>query len=471
MSLHAQAVAFWVQAAFLAYFVAINLHYLVLNLIASVTARRLYLAARLAPPVAAAGELHPPISVLVPAYNEAATIVASVQSILQLRYSDFEVIVIDDGSRDATRDRLIETFDLREVPATRAPQLPTAPVRAVYRSPRHPNLVLVEKENGGKADALNAGINQARMPLFCAVDADSVLQHDSLARIARPFLDDSRTIAVGGDVRLANGCRVSGGFLESVGMPGKLLPRIQIVEYLRAFLFARLGWSPLNALLIVSGAFGLFRTAVVVGAGGYRTSTIGEDMDLVVRLHRYCRKLRRPYRIAFVPDPVCWTEAPEDLRTLRQQRRRWQQGLLESLWTNRRLLLHPRGGTAGWLAFPAAVLFEGLGPVLEIAGYLGLVACWLAGAISGTTFAAFLFAAVGLGLFLSIGALLLEEVAFHRFPRPRDLGSLVSAAILENIGYRQLTTLWQLEGLLRWLRGRPHEWGDMKRSASWKDRP
>lgn len=469
MSLDPTALTFWIQAAFLAYFLAINLHYLALNLIASVTARRLYLAARFSPPVAVAGELHPPVSVLVPAYNEEETIVASVQSILQLRYPDFEVIVIDDGSRDATRDRLIETFDLRQAPATRDPQLPTAPIRAVYRSPRHPNLVLVEKENGGKADALNAGINQARMPLFCAVDADSVLQHDSLARITRPFLDDPRTIAVGGDVRLANGCRVSGGFLESVGLPAKLLPRIQIVEYLRAFLFARLGWSPMNALLIVSGAFGLFRTAVVVEAGGYRTSTIGEDMDLVVRLHRHCRQLRRPYRITFVPDPVCWTEAPEDLRTLRHQRRRWQQGLMESLWTNRRLLFHPRGGAAGWLAFPAALLFEGLGPLLEIAGYLGLVVCWLAGAISGTMFAAFFFAAVGLGLLLSVGALLLEEVAFHRFPRPRDLGSLLAAAVLENIGYRQLTTLWQLEGLGRWLLGRPREWGDMKRRADWKD--
>jgi cellulose synthase/poly-beta-1,6-N-acetylglucosamine synthase-like glycosyltransferase len=471
MSLSDPAVAFWLQAGFLAYFVAINLHYLVLNLIASVTVRRLHLAARLAPPAAVAGELYPPISVLVPAHNEEATIVASVQSILQLRYSDFEVIVIDDGSRDSTRDQLIETFDLRQVSATRDPRLPTAPVRAVYRSPRHPNLVLVEKERGGKSDALNAGINHARMPLFCAIDADSVLQHDSLARIARPFLDDSRTIAVGGSVRLANGCRVSGGYLESVGIPAKLLPRIQIVEYLRAFLFARLGWSPLNALLIVSGAFGLFRTAVVVGVGGYRKSTIGEDMDLVVRLHRHCRKLRRPYRIAFVPDPVCWTEAPETLRTLRHQRRRWQQGLLESLWSNRRLLLHPRGGTAGWLAFPSAVLFEAVGPVLEIAGYLALVACWLAGAVSGTSFVAYLVAAIGLGLFLSVSALLLEEVAFHRFSRPRDLGSLVAAAVLENMGYRQLTTLWQLEGLARWLLSRPHKWGDMNRSASWKQRP
>jgi cellulose synthase/poly-beta-1,6-N-acetylglucosamine synthase-like glycosyltransferase len=467
MNLISPEVMTWIQAAFLGFFLAINGYYLTLNLIAAVVARRLQLAHAMAPP-APTGELAPPISVLVPAYNEAETIVASVQSLLQQRYAEFEIVAINDGSSDATRDRLIAAFSMREVPVAPRAQLPSAPIRAVYRSPLHANLVLVDKENGGKADALNAGINVARTPLFCAVDADSILQHDSLRRIARPFFLDRRTIVVGGSVRLANGCRVSGGYLEAIGTPRNRLARMQVVEYLRAFLFGRLGWNPMNAVLIVSGAFGLFRRAEVVAAGGYRKATIGEDMELILRLHRLARDERRPYRIVFVPDPFCWTEAPEDLKTLRTQRRRWQQGLMESLWANRRLLLHPRGGAAGWLAFPAMLVFEALGPVVEVAGYALMTAGWLAGAMPGHVFFAFMIAAIGLGMAVSASALLLEQLTFRQYPRTADLWALVRAVMLESLGFRQLTTLWRLEGLLRWLRGRPGQWGEMKRTAKWQ---
>ena len=456
------------QWLFLGYFAALNGTYLLLNLIALLAIRRdspARLAARL--PQYASG-LEPPISVLAPAYNEAATIASSVRSVLQLDYPAFEVIVINDGSKDATLQVLKAEFGLVEFPEAYRIALPVAPVHAIYRSPTHPNLRVVDKVNGGKADALNAGINASRHPLFCAVDADSILETGSLRRVVRPFLEDANVIASGGTVRIANGCRVSGGFLEQVGMPHSWLARVQIVEYLRAFLFGRMGWSPLNALLIVSGAFGVFRRSAVVEAGGYRIATIGEDMELVVRLHLHHRAARRAYRIVFLPDPVCWTEAPETLRVLKSQRKRWQRGLLESLWANRALLLHRRGGAVGWLAFPAMLLFEALGPIVEIVGLALLLAGATLGFISWSVCLTFLVLAVGLGLMLSASALLLEELSFHIYPRLSQLFQLCAAMLVENFGYRQLTLCWRILGMLEWLAGRPGKWGNMQRTASWE---
>jgi len=263
---------------------------------------------------------------------------------------------------------------------------------------------------------------------------------------------------------------VSGGFLVKVGLPGNLLALFQIVEYIRAFFFGRLGWSPLNAMLIISGAFGLFHKPTVLKVGGYRTETIGEDMELVVRLHRLLRESKTPYRITFVPDPICWTEAPEDLRTLRNQRIRWQRGLCESLSLNRELLLHPTGGMVGWIAFPFAMFFECLSPVMIAIGYFTIVVCFGLGLISGAAVAAFLLADVGLGMVVSVSALLLEEMSFHIYPKPVHTLYLFAVALAENVGYRQLNSMWRLIGLVRWLSGKKASWGDMTRVASWQSR-
>src|SRR5262245_46626816 len=290
----------------LMYFVAINLGYLSLNLISIASIRR-YLEARALDelPRAQSG-FEPPVSVLVPGYNEEATIADSVRSMLQLNYPEYEVIVVNDGSRDGTLEALKREFALVPFPEAYRRRVESKPVRGIYRSTIFPNLRVIDKENGGKADALNAGINAARYPLFCGVDADSVLERESLRRVAQPYSEDPTTIAAGGTVRIANGCDVSGGFLVGVGLPRNALALFQIIEYLRAFLFGRMGWSPMNAVLIISGAFGLFRKETVVAAGGYRTDTVGEDMELVVRLHRLHRVRAKPYRITFVPDPICW---------------------------------------------------------------------------------------------------------------------------------------------------------------------
>ena len=468
--MNAAEVVLVLQWIFLLYFLGLNGGYLTLNLISVISLWRTLQGRSLDSLPQAYSGAEPPVSILVPAYNEEATIVASVRSLLQLHYPEYEVLVINDGSRDHTLAVLASEFGLQPFPEAFRVRLPSAPIRAVYRSTRHPNLRLIDKDNGGKADALNAGINGAQYPLFCSVDADSILQRDSLTRVAQPFLEDPHIVAAGGTIRIANGCRVEGGFLTRTALPASWLARVQIVEYLRAFLFGRLGWSPLNALLIVSGAFALFRKEAVVEAGGYRTDTVGEDMELVVRLHRTRRAAGKPCRIVFLPDPVCWTEAPEDLATLRRQRIRWQRGLGESLARNRGLLFHPRGGAAGWIAFPFMLVFEWLGPLIEFSGYGFVLMAFVLGLMSLEAALAFLFVALGLGLLLSVGALFLEELSFHVDTGGRDTLRLLAAAVVENLGYRQLMTLWRLSGLLAGVRGGRARWGEMRRRGSWQQR-
>jgi cellulose synthase/poly-beta-1,6-N-acetylglucosamine synthase-like glycosyltransferase len=294
-----------------------------------------------------------------------------------------------------------------------------------------------------------------------------VLERSSLARVVQPFLEYPHTIATGGTVRIANGCTVRDGFLERIRLPNRVLPLLQIVEYLRAFLFGRFGWTPLNAVLIISGAFGIFRRDAVVEVGGYRTDTIGEDMELVVRLHRSYRLARRHYRITFVPDPICWTEAPESLKVLKNQRIRWQRGLAESLTRNKGLLFHRHGGAPGWFAFPFMMVFEFLGPLIEVTGYVFTLICWAFGLVSFQALLIFLMVAIGFGIALSLSSLLLEELAFRTYSDPRQVAILAVAAIAENLGYRQLVSVWRLWGLWKWMTGAKQRWGDMARSGTW----
>ena len=450
------------------YFILLNVGYLTLNLLAVAALFRNNQEKALEDLPQVYAGLEPAISILVPAFNEEATIVAAVRSMLQLTYSEYEIIVINDGSRDHTLDVLVKEFSLTAFPESFRGKIATQPIRALYRSTRYPNLRVIDKDNGGKADSLNAGINGARHPLFCGVDADSVLERDSLQRVVKPFLRHPEMVASGGTVRVANGCEVKDGYLLRVGLPRNPWALLQVVEYLRAFLFGRLGWSQLNAMLIISGAFGLFRTETVIEVGGYRTNTIGEDMELVVRMHRLLRQRGVPYRIEFVPEPVCWTEVPEDKATLKNQRIRWQRGLSESLTSNWGLMFSRNGGTPGWLAFPFMVLFEWLGPLAELGGYVFMVFAVTLGLVSWSAFAIFLFVAIGLGILLSASSLLLEEMSFHLYPKAWHLAALVLVAIVENFGYRQLNTFWRLVGLYRWAAQRESQWGAMKRKGNWQ---
>lgn len=356
----------------LGYFLVIHVTYIGLNVLACFSITRSHLRRfGASPPVDPV--LMPPVTVVIPAYDEEATIVGSVQSVLQLTYPTFEVVVVNDGSNDRTLEALREAFDLRAYGEAYRDRIATVPVRAFYLSGRYRNLRVIDKENGGKADAVNVAINAARYQLFCTIDSDSILQRDSLQRVARPFLDDARVVASGGTIRIANGCKVREGFLEEMGLPDKRLVLFQVMEYLRAFLFGRMGWARFNGLLVLSGAFAMFRKEVVIGAGGFRTDTLGEDMELVTRLHRVMRQQKRPYRIAYVPDPICFTEAPETVRGLATQRIRWQRGLAETLQMNRGLAFR---GSVGWVSYPFHLLFELFGSFVENFGYRQLNAWW-----------------------------------------------------------------------------------------------
>jgi cellulose synthase/poly-beta-1,6-N-acetylglucosamine synthase-like glycosyltransferase len=406
--------------------------------------------------------LLPEVSILVPAYNEALTIAQSVRSMLDLNYPHYDVIVINDGSKDETMRVLIDEFHLYKS-TCRSGNAITQPVRAVYRSRDPIRLTVVDKANGGKADALNAGLNVARSPLVAAVDSDSLLEEDALLHVVEPFVENpSKVLATGGIVRVVNGCTVERGKVTRVATTSRILPLFQTIEYLRAFLGGRVAFSFLNSLLLISGAFGIFDREAIVEAGGFATSTVGEDMELVVRLHRLSREKKKPYLIVFVPEPVCWTEVPESWKVLHRQRNRWQRGTVESLMAHDKMLFHPKCGGPGWFSLPYFVVFEMLGPVVEMAGYVFTVAGIFLGIISVKIALLFFVVSVLFGVLLSMSAVVLEEFTMRRYPSVKDLARLLAAAVLENFGYRQLLTLWRLEGVWDGLRGK-RGWGAMER--------
>ena len=404
----------------------------------------------------------PPITILVPAYNEQKTIEASVTAILALHYRNYEVVVVNDGSSDATLEALRHAFDLYEVPRTYPETIPTKPLRALYRSRARTKLVVIDKENGGKADSLNAAINASRFPLVIAVDADTLIESDALLRLTRPFLLGRRIAAVGGTVRVANGCVVKHGQVLDARVPRRLLPGVQVVEYLRAFLFGRLGWNRLGGNLIISGAFGLFRKDHLLAVGGYDATSIVEDLDLVVRLHRYLRSRKVRYEIPFIPDPVAWTEVPESLRVLARQRGRWQRGLVAAMWQYRGMLFNPRYGRVGLIAVPFYTFGEMVAPLIEVFGYVITVAGLALGVLNVSFALLFVMVAWGYGMLLSLWAVALEEVSFHRYRRLGDLVRLVLFATLENFGYHQCGVWWRLQAFFT-RRGRKHVWGEMTR--------
>ena len=404
----------------------------------------------------------PAVSIVVPAYNEAVTILQSVRALLNLNYPHHEVIVVNDGSKDETLRILIEEFHLCKS-ACRVGALTTQPVRAVYRSRDPIRLMVVDKENGGKADALNAGLSVAQSPLVAAVDSDSLLEEDSLVHVVLPFLEyPGEVLASGGIIRVVNGCSVENGNVTRISTPRRVVPLFQTIEYLRAFLGGRVAFSFLNSLLLISGAFGIFDRKSLLEIGGFATTTVGEDMEVVVRLHKRWREKRAAYRVVFVPEPVCWTEVPESWRILHRQRNRWQRGTVESLSAHRKMLLRPKYGWPGLFALPYFVLFEMFGPAVEVAGYLITGAGISLHLIAPRIALLFFVVSILFGVLLSMSAVVLEEFTMRRYPSVADLGRLLGAAVLENFGYRQLLALWRVQGLWDAVSGKTG-WGVMER--------
>lgn len=455
----------WTAYALLGYLVVLNTGYIALGILTYQTVLRYHrrMGAYVSETALGADAL-PPITLIAPAHNEEATCVSSVRAFLSTEYPSFEILVVNDGSTDNTLDRLQEAFDLQPTARPPTSSLPTESVRQVYQSQTHPNLWVLDKENGGKADALNAGINFCDSPLFCAVDADTLVEGNGLARMVRPFLEETATVAVGGIVRVANGCTIRAGRVQEVSMPTKWLPKLQVLEYLRAFYFGRVGWDALGAMLVISGAFGLFRRETAVRVGGYATDTVGEDMELVVRMHRRLREAGQDYRVRFVPDPVAWTKVPSTLQDLGRQRDRWQRGLADSMIRHQQMLLNPRYGTVGMLAYPFFYMLETFGPILELMGYITFVVALISGTLSGPFMLAFFLVAFMLGTALSLSAVTLEELTFRRYEKTADFAQLLFLPVVETFGYRQINAWWRVRGLWSYFRGNK-EWGAMERAG------
>ena len=409
--------------------------------------------------IIADSEFTPPVSVIVPAYNEEKSIVDVVHSLLSLNYPRYEIIVVNDGSEDATLAKLHKAFDLTRVDKAVKISIPSEPIRGVYVSGKYPKLIVLDKFNGGgKADALNAGTNLAYYPLVCAIDADTMLEKDALLHIVKPLIESNREIAaVGGIVRVANGCEIANGRIVRVRVSTNPLVGFQVIEYLRAFLAGRSGWSAINALLIISGAFGLFRKDLLIELGGFANNTLGEDAEMVVRLHKKLRRKGKNYRIAFIADPICWTIVPEDFSALANQRKRWHIGLIETLVSHIDLLLNPRYGTVGLLAMPYYFIFEMLGPFFEILGLTCFLYLLVVGMMSIEILLGLLVASLLFGTLVSVGAILIEEFSYNRYETWSDLALLILYSFIEGFGYRQILSFIRVAAFFDWLGGR-REW-------------
>ncbi len=404
-----------------------------------------------------------PVSILVPAYNEEVGISHSVRSLLSLNYPEYEIIVVNDGSKDGTLEKMIKDFSMKKIPLVVRKKLETNEIKDIYQSTIHPNVYLVDKVNGGKSDALNAGINISKYPYFCTLDGDSILERDSFLKVMRPIIDSNgKVIAVGGSVRIANGCKIERGEVVQVGLPKKPIVIMQVIEYLRAFLMGRVGLSKYNILLIVSGAFGVFQKDWVIKAGGYRRDTVGEDMELVVRLHRVIKDEDSDHEIRYIPDPVCWTEAPDSLRVLQRQRSRWHQGLFETLWTHRKMIFNPKYKSVGLVSLPYFLFIELLGALVEFFGYLIVVFGILFSLVSWQMATLLFVVSLLYGSFLSMCGVLLEEWSLRKYPKLMDIVKLFLLALSETFWYRPMTTFFRIRGFFQM---RKHKWGDMERKG------
>lgn len=456
----------WVDTGILYYFVGINGYY---TLLIAVGVFEILRRRRIRLPELDAAVLDeeaiPPIAILLPAYNEKDVIVDTIRSLRQLRYPGVEIVVINDGSSDETMAVLHEAFELERSEHVLHQVIETQPVRAVFESPPSADvpLIVIDKENGGKGDALNAGLGAARTPLVCSIDADTLVDRNALLRMSEPFIySPDEVIAVGGTVRVANGCEVKEGLVTEKHLPDSWLARFQIVEYLRAFILGRMGLNRLGGNFIISGAFSLLSKESVIQVGGYSTGTVGEDMELVLRLQQFARRAERRKRVVQIPEPICYTQVPETFNDLGSQRDRWHRGLAESLWEHRNMCFNPEYGAAGFFVYPTYVLFELLGPVVELFSYLWVLVSLFFGFLNFEF--AFLFSLVALfwGGIVSLLSVLVDNWSFRVFRARGKPFQLIFTALVTNIGYQQFTLIYRLRGLIRYLMG-DKTWGHLER--------
>jgi cellulose synthase/poly-beta-1,6-N-acetylglucosamine synthase-like glycosyltransferase len=410
-----------------------------------------------------------PVSILIPAYNEEESIGSVVRSLLAARFPEYEIIVINDGSTDGMLDSLKREFALIPAGEAQFRSFRTQPIRGIYRSTLHPRLRVIDKENGGKGDALNAGLDEARYPMILAGDGDSLYAADVLEKMIQPFLEDSKTVGCGAALRVLNEAAIIDGVPIVKGLSSNYMVRFQILEYLRAGLNSRFGWGALNGMASVSGACALWRKNVLVAAGGYRTNTVWEDTEVTVRVHHYMRALGVPYRIAFVPEAVCWTRVPETLGELARQRISWQRHITEAMSMHRNLVFARRSGLFGWFAMPAMILTELLAPIWLFAGLLFVFATAWLGILSVQAQLALLAIVFSFTLLKVAFSFVLDEVSY-RTHTLSEVWLLFWAAFWEQIGYRQLIAIFSLIGTVQFFAGSPIR-GQRQGVPKWSDPP
>ena len=412
--------------------------------------------------------ISPSLSVIAPAFNESATIVDNIRTLLSLYYNNFEIVVINDGSTDDTMEKIIEAYELEKVNYYFDYHLPCERIKGVYKSKNRSfkKLVVVDKRNGGKADALNAGLNVTKNDLVVSIDADSIMEQDALLRLVKPFLEEKekKVIGTGGVIRIANSCEISGGHINRIHLPSKWLPRAQVMEYTRAFLMGRMAWSELDGLLLISGALGMFNREIVIKAGGYSTKTVGEDMELVVRIRRYMAERNLDYLVEYIPDPLCWTEVPSNLRTLARQRSRWTRGTLETLITHRKLFFNRKYGKLGMLGYPYWLFFEWLAPIIEFIGIVWFTVLAIMGRLNLPFFLLLLGFVYFFAVSLSIWSILFEEITFHKYEKRRDVLKLILTAFLEPFFYHPLILVMNIKGNIDKILNKK-TWGKMDREG------
>lgn len=413
--------------------------------------------------------LAPKIAVIAPAFNESATIVENIRSLLSLRYNNYDIVIVNDGSKDDCLQKMIAAYDLKKTRRKAHSELPHAPIRGIYRSTNEAfkNLLVIDKENGGKADSLNAGINNTDAQYVANIDVDCIIEEDALLRMVEPFLQETevRMIATGGVVRIANDCEVHNGRITKVRLPKSRLPLFQTLEYLRAFLLGRMAWSKLNGLLIISGAFGLFDKEILIKAGGYNKNTVGEDMELVVRMRRYMHDMKQKYKVYYIPNPLCWTEAPNSTKILSRQRNRWTRGTIETLLIHKRILFNPKYGRLGMISYPFWLFFEWMAPLIEFLGLFYFLFLVIMGYVDWPHFLLLLLLVYSFAVMLSWFTIFMEEITYREYRGIKSLLTLLGLALIEPFIYHPIGVWAAVRGNWDKFVLRKNSWGVQVRAG------
>ena len=411
--------------------------------------------------------LVPRISIIAPAFNESKSIIDNIRTLLSLYYNNFEVIIVNDGSIDDTFQKIIQVYELVKVNYYFDYRIPCEKIKGVYKSdnPAYNRLTVIDKNNGGKADSLNAGINISRNSLIVTIDSDSIIEADSVLKLVKPFLEEKecKVIGTGGVIRIINSCEVERGHIREIHLPDHILPRLQVLEYTRAFLLGRMAWSQLDGLMLISGAMGMFDRETVIMSGGYSIKTVGEDMELVLRMRRFKAERNEKYEVTYIPDPLCWTEAPSDLKSLRKQRTRWTRGLIESLWTHRKLFMNFKYGRLGVLGYPYWLFLEWMSPLIAFSGFIYTVYLAIAHKLNLPFFLLLFLFVYTFAVCLSVWAVLFEEITFHKYPRKKDVLRLLVSSLVEPFFY-PMHTWFAVVGNIEAIVGK-RGWGKAKRSG------